>query len=122
MISPSERVDYVMSKKENLRQDYNFYQNIMYAMKKKNFQLFEKYLEIPSKKLSSAMQVSWKTLRKYREYIQNSLETNYSNGPLEGTNNFIKSVKRAAFGFRRFSHFRQRILIMKGIAQINPYF
>ena len=44
MISPSERVDYVMSKKENLRQDYNFYQNIMYAMKKKNFQLFEKYL------------------------------------------------------------------------------
>ena len=122
MISPSERVDYVMSKKENLRQDYNFYQNIMYAMKKKNFQLFEKYLEIPSKQLSSAMQVSWKTLRKYRDYIQNSLETNYSNGPLEGTNNFIKSVKRAAFGFRRFSHFRQRILIMKGIAQINPYF
>ncbi|EHO22132.1 hypothetical protein HMPREF9466_00221 [Fusobacterium necrophorum subsp. funduliforme 1_1_36S] len=68
------------------------------------------------------MQTAWKTLRKYRKYIRNSLETSYTNGALEGMNNFIKSVKRVAFGFRRFSHFRQRILIIQRIAQINPNF
>ncbi|EHO18987.1 hypothetical protein HMPREF9466_01903, partial [Fusobacterium necrophorum subsp. funduliforme 1_1_36S] len=46
---------------------------------------------------------------KYRKYIRNTLETSYTNGALEGMNNFIKSVKRVAFGFRKFSHFRQRI-------------
>ncbi|KDE71899.1 hypothetical protein FUSO7_09325 [Fusobacterium necrophorum BFTR-2] len=68
------------------------------------------------------MQTAWKALRKYRKYIQNTLETTYTNEPLGGMNNFIKSVKRVAFGFRRFSHFRQRILIIRGIAQINPNF
>ncbi|MDK4473423.1 ISL3 family transposase [Fusobacterium necrophorum] len=122
LISPSEKVDYVMSKKENLRQDYYFYQDMLYAVKRKDFRLFESYLERWKKKLSSKMQTAWKTLRKYRKYIRNSLETSYTNGALEGMNNFIKSVKRVAFGFRRFSHFRQRILIIQGIAQINPNF
>ena len=121
-ISPSEKVDYVMAKKENLRQDYYFYQDILYAVKRKDFRLFESYLERWKKKISPKMQTAWKTLRKYRKYIRNTLGTSYSNGPLEGMNNFIKSVKRVAFGFRRFSHFRQRILIMQGIAQINPNF
>ena len=121
-ISPSEKVDYVIAKKENLRQDYYFYQDILYAVKRKDFRLFESYLERWKKKIIPKMQTTWKTLRKYRKYIRNTLGTSYSNGPLEGMNNFIKSVKRVAFGFRRFSHFRQRILIMQGIAQINPNF
>ncbi|WP_051611712.1 transposase [Fusobacterium necrophorum] len=54
--------------------------------------------------------------------MRNTLETSYTNGPWEGMNHFIKSVKRVAFEFRRFSHFRQRILIIQGIAQINPNF
>lgn len=122
ILSPNEKIEYVMSKKENLRQDYYFYQDILYAIRRKNFPLFESYLERWKKKISPRMQTAWKTLRKYREYIQNTLETTYTNGPLEGMNNFIKSVKRVAFGFRRFSHFRQRILIIQGIAQINPNF
>ncbi|MCF0162871.1 transposase [Fusobacterium necrophorum] len=65
---------------------------------------------------------AWKTLRKYRKYIQNNLEITYTNGPLEGMNHFIKSIKRVAFGFCKFFHFRQRILIIQGIAQINPNF
>ena len=122
LISPSEKVEYVMSKKETLKEDYYFYQDILYAIRRKNFTLFESYLERRKKKISPRMQIAWRTLRKYKEYIRNSLETSYSNGPLEGMNNLIKSVKRVAFGFRRFSHFRQRILIIQGIAQINPNF
>ncbi|EHO22037.1 hypothetical protein HMPREF9466_00126, partial [Fusobacterium necrophorum subsp. funduliforme 1_1_36S] len=38
-----------------------------------------------------------------------------------GMNNLL-ICQRVAFGFRKFSHFRQRILIIQGIAQINPNF
>lgn len=35
----------------------------------------------------------------------------YTNGPVEGTNNKIKVIKRTAYGFRNFFIFRARILI-----------
>ena len=35
-----------------------------------------------------------------------------SNGPIEGMNNHIKEIKRIAFGYRNFNHFRKRILYM----------
>jgi transposase len=37
-----------------------------------------------------------------------------SNGPTEAINNLIKRVKRAAFGFRRFDHYRIRALLYAG--------
>ncbi|PTM26152.1 hypothetical protein DA797_08380 [Limosilactobacillus reuteri] len=35
----------------------------------------------------------------------------YTNGPIEGTNNKIKVIKRTAYGFRNFFNFRIRILL-----------
>ena len=37
-----------------------------------------------------------------------------TNGPTEAVNNLIKRVKRTAFGFRRFSHYRIRALLYAG--------
>ena len=37
-----------------------------------------------------------------------------SNGPTEATNNMIKRVKRAAFGFRSFANYRVRALLYAG--------
>jgi transposase len=37
-----------------------------------------------------------------------------SNGPTEAINNLIKRVKRVAFGFRRFAHYRIRALLYAG--------
>ena len=44
--------------------------------------------------------------------IRNSLTVPYSNGPMEGYNNKIKALKRVAFGFRSFTNFKARILLM----------
>ena len=44
--------------------------------------------------------------------IRNSLTVPYSNGPMEGYNNKIKTLKRIAFGFRNFTNFKARILLM----------
>ena len=53
-----------------------------------------------------------KTMRRYREYMVNSIRYNYSNDPLEGFNNKIKLVKRVSYGYNSFDNFRLRILIM----------
>ncbi|WP_161843045.1 transposase, partial [Candidatus Enterococcus huntleyi] len=41
--------------------------------------------------------------------------TNYSNGPLEGTNNKIKVIKRVAYGYRNFANLRDRIYLVQGL-------
>jgi transposase len=37
-----------------------------------------------------------------------------SNGPTEAMNNLIKRIKRVGFGFRRFEHYRVRVLLYAG--------
>ena len=51
-------------------------------------------------------------MKRYREYMVNSVKYEYSNGPLEGFNNKIKLVKRISYGYNSFDNFRLRILIM----------
>jgi hypothetical protein len=41
-------------------------------------------------------------------------QSHVSNGPTEATNNLVKRVKRTAFGFRRFEHYRIRALLYGG--------
>lgn len=68
--------------------------------------------------LSSGMRRVLRTFKKYRPYIQNTLEyPRLTNGPLEGINNSIKTLKRVAFGYRNFAHFRDRILLMTRLYQ-----
>lgn len=52
-----------------------------------------------------------KTLAKWKRYILNYFQGRYSNGVVEGINNRIKLIKRRAFGYVNFGHFRQRVLI-----------
>ena len=55
----------------------------------------------------------------YLPYIQNTCEyPTRTNGPIEGINNKIKVLKRNAYGFRNYYHFRNRtILITKMFVQ-----
>lgn len=52
------------------------------------------------------------------QYIINSFHYNLSNGIVEGTNNIIKQIKHNACGYRKFSHLKARIMLIKGL--YNP--
>ena len=65
------------------------------------------------------MKTSIKTLTEFLPYIKNTFENNYNNGFIEGNNNFIKVIKRIAFGFRSFRRFKARIMICKGLIKIK---
>jgi Transposase len=56
---------------------------------------------------------------KYINYIENTLKYDYNNGVLEGINNKIKVIKRIAFGYKCFYHFKNRILITQNLATIK---
>ena len=53
-------------------------------------------------------------LKQWREPILAWHTTGASNGPAEGLNSIIKKLKRVATGFRRFDHYRTRILLAIG--------
>ena len=67
-----------------------------------------------------------KMLATWRTQILNWHRCRLSNGPTESANNLIKRIKRVAFGFRRFAHYRIRALLYAGrpnwdqLATITP--
>ena len=50
-------------------------------------------------------------LRNWEPFILNAFDCSYSNGFTEGCNNKIKTLKRIAFDYRNFDHFRYHILL-----------
>ena len=56
----------------------------------------------------------WKTINALVKEILLTLQLPYLNGPVEATNNHIKGLKRTAYGFRNFIHFKIRIFINRG--------
>jgi transposase len=54
------------------------------------------------------------TLEKWRTEILAYHDTGASNGPTEGLNLCVKKVKRCGHGFRRFEHYRLRVLLHTG--------
>ena len=51
-------------------------------------------------------------------YLLNSFDYDLSNGIVEGINNLIKQIKHYACGYRKFKHFKFRIMLIKGL--YNP--
>ena len=111
-------VDYLVSLDSEFEQTYQIYQDLLYAFQNNNLTVLEATLNTKINNLSEYMKTSIKTLKGYVEYIKNTFTTGYHNGYVEGNNNFIKVLKRIAFGFRSFTRFKARIMICKGL--INP--
>lgn len=111
-------VDYLVSLDSELEETYQVYQDLLYAFQNNNFNVLDATLNKKFNNLSEYMKTSIKTLKGYTEYIKNTFKTRYHNGYVEGNNNFIKVLKRIAFGFRSFTRFKARIMICKGL--INP--
>jgi hypothetical protein len=55
-----------------------------------------------------------RTLEAWRTEILAHHDTGASNGPTEGLNLCVKKMKRCGHGFRRFEHYRLRVLLHAG--------
>ena len=111
-------VQYLVNTNSILKETYNIYQGIIKSIRNKDINLFIKIIEAKHNNVSEYMKNTLKTYRKFKTFIINSLKYNYNNGLIEGTNNLIKCIKRIAFGYKSFSHFKTRILLVTGIYKI----
>lgn len=55
-----------------------------------------------------------RTLRRWRDQLIAWHAAKVSNGPTEAANNLVKRIKRIGFGFRKFRHYRLRVLLYAG--------
>ena len=100
-----------------LKATYDLYQDLLFALQTKNFERFHHLLQVKHPLISPEFQTAFQTFKTYQSYIENTLTTPYTNGPIEGINNKIKVIKRIAFGYRSFYHFKSRILITQNLTK-----
>lgn len=110
-------VEEILTINEQLRISYEFYQELIHAIKTKNPERLTRALQTLPKNISDYLKTSAETLIAYLPSVTAALETKYSNGILEGIINQIKVIKRIAFGYRSFVRFKARILM---IHEYNP--
>lgn len=100
-----------------LKAAYKLKQEFLDIKKNKSFEekekAFKKWLSDAECSTIKEFKSSVNTLRQWHEYISNSFKFGISNGPTEGKNNLIKTIKRISFGFRNLDNFRSRIILME---------
>ena len=115
-VSEKTIVERCVYSQKTLDNTYESYQTLLTVIQNGDSALLNNLLlNLKDTDISPYMQIAIKTLLKYDKYIKNTLYYKYSNGPLEGINNYIKVYKRIAFGYKSHFHFRNRILISRGI-------
>ena len=103
-------VERLLNMSSALRQAYVYYQTLLQAVHQRDPRLLES-LTRSAAGMPEPIKKTNRTLRKHLQEIKNSFQTTFSNGPVEGTNNKIKAIKKTAYGFRNFENFRLRLLI-----------
>lgn len=108
-------LNYLLDISPELKESYNVYQDLLYSFKSNDKHKFETVLSTKYNYISDYLKTSIKSLKEFKNYIFNTFDNHYHNGFIESNNNFIKVIKRIAFGFRSFRRFKARIMICKGL-------
>ena len=108
-------VNYLLDQDENLKNSYNLYQDILYYMQHRDYDSLKMVITKEYSGISEEMNSSLKTLNKFSEYIENTMNYQYSNGVMERNNNTCKLFKRISFGYRNFKNMKSRIMIVTNI-------
>ena len=117
-MSQYDIVKYLLNTSDTLKNTYEIYQKVLYAVGTRNKDIFKSVISGKNKAVSSYMKKSIKTLKNMEKYIYNALDYEYSNGIVEGTNNLIKQIKHTVCGYRKFKHLKARVMLIKGL--LNP--
>lgn len=101
-------VDLVTSKFTDFKTVYQTYQGITQAIHERDPELLKAVLQ-DYRTTNTEMDTTINTLKKNRQAVINSTKYEFSNGPLEGINRKIKTLKRTCYGFANQKFFFLRI-------------
>lgn len=118
-MSQYDIVEYLINTDDSLYYVYNLYQGIIHSIQERDKKKFLHIIHnIDNKKANKYAKKAIQTFLRFEHYIINSFDYELSNGIVEGTNNIIKQLKYNACGYRKFSHLKARMMLIKGI--YNP--
>jgi transposase len=109
LLCAKDVVDQLLSIDPELKATYQVLNSLRYAIKINDWNNYNAAFW-HTDGISLEMQQALETLREHHDEIKNTFNYPYTNGPLEGTNNKIKAIKRAGFGYKSFRKFRARVL------------
>jgi len=101
-----------------IREQFNFFWDYEYAGWARKF--FKQWYGWASRCQLEPVRKKAKMIKNHLENILTYFEHRISNGPAEGFNSRIQSVKSAARGFRNFENYRTRILFFCGRLDLMP--
>lgn len=112
-------VQYLINTDSTLHYVYNLYQGIIKSISNRNKEKFLNIIHnVDYKKVNKYTKKAIRTFLNFENYIVNAFDYELSNGIVEGTNNIIKQLKHNACGYRKFTHLKARIMLIKGV--YNP--
>lgn len=114
-----EIVEFLLDLDPVIKASYILYQEVLTAIKYRKDNFFKSLLSTADPLVSDYIRTAIHSMLKHLDYAKNGLKYPYSNGRIEGLNNKIKVIKRIAFGYRSFYHFKNRILISFNIAHLK---
>ena len=120
-LAPHEVVEKTLGFSKELTDYYTLYQLLLFHFQEKRVDEFFELIEENRSKVNHYFQTVFRTFLRHKQYIQNALETDYSNAKLEATNKLIKDIKRLGFGFRNFINFKKRVFITLNIQKEKTY-
>jgi len=114
-ITQYDIVQYLINTNQDLKYTYNLYQVIIKAIDSRDKKKFLHIIHnVKQKNLNKHVKKAIKTYLNFEKDIVNAFDYELSNGIVERTNNVIKQVKHNACCYRKFSHLKARIMLIKG--------
>ena len=120
-LAPHEVVKKTLVFSKELTDYYTLYQLLLFHFQEKRVGEFFDLIEENRSKVNHYFQTVFRIFLRHKQYIQNALETDYSNAKLEATNKLNKDIKRLDFGFRNFINFKKRVFITLNIHKKRTY-
>ena len=112
-------VTYLINTNDELKVTYNYYQGLLKSLKNRDKKKFFSIIHNLPANISLDAKKCNTTLLNMEQYLVNAFDYDLSNGLIEGTNNVIKQIKHTAYGYRKFSHLKARVMLIKGL--FNPF-
>ena len=116
--SQSEIINDCLSLSPELAGAYNLYQDFLISLNNVKFQDAENFINDWINSLTNCDIAEFYDIRNtfinWKDEIINSFirfgERKLHNGYIEGINNHVKSIKKISYGYKNFTHFRNRIM------------
>ena len=120
-LAPHEVIAKTLVFSKELTDYYTLYQLLLFHFQEKRVGEFFDLIEENRSKVNHYFQTVFRIFLRHKQYIQNALETDYSNAKLEATNKLNKDIKRLDFGFRNFINFKKRVFITLNMHKKRTY-